>query len=902
MNSKGELILQLLSRGLQSDLATKIAEIVPDMGSLAERDLKSFENDFTPAEVQFITRALKRREIPTITISRLVKECDWKCCICWKFDDQSSVIVHHIEEHSKTIDDTFGNLVLLCPNHHALAHSKWEITRSPCPPELIRLRKGEWIKAINDFKSGLRTAPGRESTIENYWRSSPPPGSPKFIGRTALIEDIVKTLSLPRKGVGLVGMGGIGKTALALKVSDKCLKDFPGGVFWADLSDENGEILPILKTWLSACGRPCEFSMDAKSAVSHFRAVLSSRIVEKGNCLFVIDDARETWLIKLRTLLESIPEGPRILLTTRDKTVPIALGLALQQVETLSDSEALELFYVETGTLIPELESTETLSLIHFLGSLPLAIILVGKQVALNSSKPGFSLKGLQQRIEGFAEEILSFPGHRGLAASFALSYESLNKDTKRIFRWLGVFATVSVKTKQVASLLATSPPETERGLDRMVAISLLDWGLDPSIYRIHPMLYQYARHLLSVNLEEFLEARGCHMRYFAEFVDLIAQNHPRNHDEIQAEYSNILTAFEGAFETYHWSLVSNLARSLWVQTEFLPTRGYERQAIDLLEKAVTASKKIDDDRMQFAHLGNLGAAQLRLGQFSKSKETLERALLLSQKKGDDFEIAPFLHNLGVLYRDMGDVEKAISFLSAALKRAKIENNPRIALNVIGTLGSVHRGCGRYAHAKEFYKLGLEWSRKVNDRLCEGNNLSNLGLVLCDVGELEEGEGYIKEALSIAVEISDKRGEANRLAHLGRLMMSKSNFSQNTAQRSLNLSQGRHLLTQALEITHEIGDRANEGNCVGDLGNCCRLAGQLQLAKEYFGEAIAIAREVGHLESEAIFCLNLGLVNRDLNEQTAARKNITHAVRIFQSTKSRNLPSALKALNSLSPG
>jgi hypothetical protein len=69
------------------------------------------------------------------------------------------VIIHHIEEHSKTHDDSYDNLVILCLNDHAVTHSKWEIYQHPLPPELIRSKKKEWVKALSDFKAGRRPAP-----------------------------------------------------------------------------------------------------------------------------------------------------------------------------------------------------------------------------------------------------------------------------------------------------------------------------------------------------------------------------------------------------------------------------------------------------------------------------------------------------------------------------------------------------------------------------------------------------------------------------------------------------------------------------------------------------------------------------------------------------------------------
>jgi hypothetical protein len=138
-----KLLLNLLGVGLDSKLAQKAIEADFTLTRLRRVTKGELARHLTVQEVQQICDVVKRKKIPTNTLQRLVEECDWKCCVCWDYRKESPVVIHHIERHSSTSDDSYENLVILCLNHHATAHSKWEISRHPLPPELIRAKKRE---------------------------------------------------------------------------------------------------------------------------------------------------------------------------------------------------------------------------------------------------------------------------------------------------------------------------------------------------------------------------------------------------------------------------------------------------------------------------------------------------------------------------------------------------------------------------------------------------------------------------------------------------------------------------------------------------------------------------------------------------------------------------------------
>jgi hypothetical protein len=165
-------LINLIAVGLDSKLAEKIVSKGYTLSKLKSASKTDLSKNFESWEISPIIEATKRKPISSDTINRLVKESDWKCCICWDISKETPLVIHHIIEHSKTQDDSYKNLVLLCLDHHALAHSTWQISRHPLPPELLKHRKEEWIKAVANFKKGLRPPPGKESELPTAFNQS----------------------------------------------------------------------------------------------------------------------------------------------------------------------------------------------------------------------------------------------------------------------------------------------------------------------------------------------------------------------------------------------------------------------------------------------------------------------------------------------------------------------------------------------------------------------------------------------------------------------------------------------------------------------------------------------------------------------------------------------------------
>jgi hypothetical protein len=176
-----------------------------------------------------------------------------------------------------------------------------------------------------------------------------------------------------RKGrYGVYGLGGIGKTVLAAAVArSHAIKErFSDGVLWLTLGQE-----PELTTLQAHVARALEHdAVFASAAEGHrrLREIFADRAV-----LLVLDDV---WHVEHANKLDVVGERGRLLLTTRNRDVLIALGACEHRLDVLSMDQARVLLADWAGCQAAALPG-EAARVARLCGCLPLALAMIGAMV-----------------------------------------------------------------------------------------------------------------------------------------------------------------------------------------------------------------------------------------------------------------------------------------------------------------------------------------------------------------------------------------------------------------------------------------------------------------------------------------------------------------------------------------
>lgn len=272
-------------------------------------------------------------------------------------------------------------------------------------------------------------------------------GAIKFVGRQTQLETLYEQLQQQDTIaiVAVAGMGGLGKTELALQYAYQYLTDYPGGICWLEASSEQGIYDQILnfaqiKLGLEVPQELGEKQLNLKQQVDW----CWQNWTGEGSVLIVIDDVVE--FPEIKPYLPPAKSRFKVLMTTRLKLTHIqTLSLDVLTLEmSLELLESDHLVGKERMEQEPEIAKT----LCNWLGYLPLGLELVGRYL---NQVPDLSLSvmllWLQQKsvehqslIHKQNDPSWDLTAKRGVAAAFELSWEKLDEDGKKLGKLLSLF------------------------------------------------------------------------------------------------------------------------------------------------------------------------------------------------------------------------------------------------------------------------------------------------------------------------------------------------------------------------------------------------------------------------------------------------------------------------------
>jgi len=306
-----------------------------------------------------------------------------------------------------------------------------------------------------------------------------PPDTGDFVGRAGAVGELAGALALGRvmPVAAVSGMGGVGKTTLAVHVAHALRGRFTGGRLYVNLrgmADRPAEPYAVLGGLLRAFGRRAvPDSLEERAAL--YRSELAGRRV-----LVLLDDAR--CLAQVRPLLPGAP-GSAVLLTSR-ATMAGLPGARHVDLDVLEPGEAVALLTSVAGAARVAAERAAALDLVAACGFLPLAIRGAGAWLA---ARPSLGIGVLARRlVRGRMEDLPA------AAACFGHGYDLLGSDEARAFRLLALADGPGFSTGAAGATLGLRRQCADDLLETLTDLSLLECTA-PGRYRFHDLLRTFA-------------------------------------------------------------------------------------------------------------------------------------------------------------------------------------------------------------------------------------------------------------------------------------------------------------------------------------------------------------------------------------------------------------------------
>jgi tetratricopeptide (TPR) repeat protein len=662
--------------------------------------------------------------------------------------------------------------------------------------------------------------------------------NPLFTGREAdlisLAESLLNQNTSTIINQAIAGMGGLGKTQLAVEFAFRYGKFFRG-VYWLNLANPEsitGEI--------ASCG--------AQMGLPNFPDDLPSQVTltlntwkTNGPCLLILDNFEQVELVN-EVMKFFNHSNLRALITSRRSDWPITSGLNPIPLNLFSKAESLAFLKESMKKRKDKDDELNTLS--ARLGYLPLALELASRYLnehpRLNVTVYLEQVKDALEHpsMKGWRTDLPASTGHDlDLQRTFALSWLALKDETaQKMFQTAGYLApNTAIPLEIFEQTLEISSEACDEALSILYGLGLLRESESQStdhevrstpLPTIHPLLAEYARGLSRENLKILAALADTLGTLSGEALDT---GLPARFDSIKPHLPMLALYAENEKIESAGALWNNYGYHLWVIADYSGARtAYER------------ALKVDPD--DATCINNLGSVMQAQGDWDSARAAFERALKIDEASfGPDHpNVASDVNNLGMVMRDQGDWVGACAAFERALKIDEASfgpDHPNVAIRV-NNLGLVMQDQGDWVGARAAFERALKIDEVSfgPDHPKVAIRVNNLGLVMKSQGDWAGARAAYERAIKI--------WEANLGTEHPQVAIGVNNLG-GVMQAQGDLVGARAAYERALKIlASNLGeDHPNVATLVNNLGSVMKAQGDWVGARAAYERALAILKK-----------------------------------------------------------
>ncbi|MEM1393186.1 MAG: tetratricopeptide repeat protein [Cyanobacteria bacterium P01_H01_bin.150] len=728
-----------------------------------------------------------------------------------------------------------------------------------------------------------------------------------FVGRddvlTTLHDKLQQTNTMPICAV--VGMGGLGKTQLAVRYSHQHEADYPGGICWIKTRESNFEslaaqIVDFVKFYIEVevpqeiAGTPLNLKQQLDWCWRNWKPKF-------GKVLIVFDDVTD-W----KSCNQALPTFNRfsVLITTRLRNFNPRLVDEIS-LDVLSPENARELLIDLVGDTNRFVDEKIISKLCERLGYLPLSLQLVGAYLA---DDPGLSLGEMLQLLnqQSLNSDVLKSPDsiQLGVKDAFNLSWLKLDKQTQLVGKLLSLSAPDIIpwqlveKVSQQLNWNSNHVSEARKQLYKFNLIQLV--SSQGSLYSIHVLIRDFFKDELIASEETARDLKRAFVGVMLSIAKKIPQTPTRSDIEsvedtiphLKEVAENLIAVVED--EDLIWAFVG----IAW----FYEGQGLYTLAEPWYEQCLSTTKqRLGQEHPDVASsLNNLAGLYRLQGRYEQAQPLFLQALELRKKLlGQEHpDVASSLNNLALLYKLQGRYEQAEPLYLQALElRKKLlgQEHPDVATS-LNNLALLYYSQGRYEQAEPLYLQALELRKKLlgQEHPYVTISLDNLALLYESQGRYEQAEPLYLQALELRKKLLEEEHpyvaiSLNNLAGLYRLQG--------------RYEQAEPLYLQALELRKKLLGQEHPyvANSLDNLALLYYSQGRYKEAEPLFLQALELSKRLlGEEHPDLATSLNnLALLYYSQGRYKEAEPLFLQALELRKKLLGQEHPDVATSLNNL---
>jgi predicted ATPase/class 3 adenylate cyclase len=701
-------------------------------------------------------------------------------------------------------------------------------------PERIRQLVIEGLPAefppLNSLEALLPSTPG-EIPQHNLPSELTP-----FIGREeelVTISDLLKDPSC--RLLTLVGVGGIGKTRLALQSAAASVDAYPDGVWLVEFAKlRDPELVP--QHAAAVLGVSAQEVVEGRDVGDVLAAYLTEKklLMVLDNCEHLIEASAELAV----NLLRECPEV-QLIATSRENlgisgekslSVP-AMEVPPESVETrdLEDFESVRLFVDRARDGVPEFRTTSgnsasIVNICRHLDGIPLAIELAAARVKILA--PDQIADRLQDRFKILTGgPRTALPRHQTLKAAMEWSYSLLSESEKTLLIQLSVFSG-GWTLEDAEGLIQDDLGSTSEILD------LLSNLVDKSLVTVERKgglarygMLETIREFATDKLSASGDADDFSQRHANLFIELAEEAEPkiRSSDQLEwlellrDEHENLRTAlgwlihsnradeaarlvsalgwfwFIHGFWEEAWKWMNKIlamesdpsphlrAKALFRTGGLEIIRGKLLGRVELVEEALDICTDIGDEEGMAWCLNLLGQAITYTKQdLDEGAALLKKSIELFRRLDDEWGVAWSTRYLGQIAEIHGDFDQSVQLQKEALHRFENLGDIWNTAHSLYLLGNTVRDHGDYDQARSVYQECFSKCKLVQDNYIAAHALQGLGMVAVETQEYRNADEHLQDALDVMQRIGDDFCASRVHTSMSRIAQQNGDYDQAT--------------------------------------------------------------------------------------------------------------------------
>lgn len=669
-----------------------------------------------------------------------------------------------------------------------------------------------------------------------------------LFGRKQEIRKLTSYLVNPEYPlISITGVGGMGKTSLALATGRQLLKEeqhpFVDGIWFISLEEiENDTVEKARDKVAALVGQAMGLFLHGdKDLWSQLLRQLASK-----KLLLILDNIEQFLTVASDLIVELLEAGEDIhLLVTSRTTLALAASVAfpLSGLETpvqvsaaALQNESVRLF-AERAARMPapfqlEKHLAEVVAICQFVEGMPLGIELAA--ASLGWLMVDEILPALTSNLHLLNTTRRDLPPRqRTLHAVFDYTWQLLAPREQTLLAQISIFR--GGFTRQAAEMVLNGAASGLYNLQHHALLSRNETGR----FRMHPLVRQLASEKLgSPHMAATAEqVASRHSIYFSDLLQSYEDELQRGEGRealqtILPELANLRAAWQYAVQAAQWQSV---AHCLGGSHYFYRRLGLFHEEAALVDSAITALQATmeRDDAFLSSLLSRLLVVRawdyLNVAQFEKALQAAERACELAQRLAEP------------------GLEAAARLAWARILAKQHKHEPALAQ----------------------YEQVVALAEIAQNQILQADGWIGIGEQMIWLAELKQANKPLYRALELCQTLAYKSGELETLIRLG-----------DQAGKEEAIAESLHYYERALQLSRLLADVAVEAVVLGSMG--VRLAGQADLAgsQDCFQEALTIFRRLNMPESEAWVLGELGYTAIQLGNYFTAEKQLTDALAI----------------------